>query len=181
MNEITEAATSGARKTTIFGIIVMILGVLALLSPSVTGLTIATAVGFLVVTAGILRMIWAFGAGSLGGGLVVFAIGALTLLCGIALVSHPMFASGLLTFLLIGYFILDGIFELVVAFKIKPATGWGFVLVGGIVSIVLGIMMWRQFPIAGAWAIGVLLGIKLIFVGLIMVTAGSAIKSLARD
>jgi uncharacterized membrane protein HdeD (DUF308 family) len=54
-------------------------------------------------------------------------------------------------------------------------------LFGGIVSILLGIMMWRQFPLAGAWAIGILLGIKLFFVGLIMVTTGSTLRSLAKD
>jgi uncharacterized membrane protein HdeD (DUF308 family) len=180
MSELAQAAETGGKNTTILGVITIILGILAILAPGATGLSVAMMVGFLVVIAGIVRMMWAFRADTLGGGVLVFAIGVLTLLAGIALIGNPLFASGLVTFLLMGYFILDGIFELVAAFKIRPRSGWGFMLFGGIVSILLGIMMWRQFPLAGAWAIGILLGIKLFFVGLIMVTTGSTLRSLGK-
>ena len=50
---------------------------------------------------------------------------------------------------------------------------------GGAISIVLGIMIWRQFPLSGVWAIGVLLGIKLLFGGMIMVSAGSTVRAAA--
>jgi uncharacterized membrane protein HdeD (DUF308 family) len=70
----------------------------------------------LVVAGGIVRMIWAFKAGSLGKGWLRFAIGGLTLLCGIALVANPLFASGTLTIMLAAYFVVDGVFEIVVGF-----------------------------------------------------------------
>jgi uncharacterized membrane protein HdeD (DUF308 family) len=50
---------------------------------------------------------------------------------------------------------------------------------GGIVSILLGFMIWGQFPLSGPYALGILLGIKLFFVGLIMVTGGSTLRALA--
>jgi uncharacterized membrane protein HdeD (DUF308 family) len=50
----------------------------------------------------------------------------------------------------------------------------------GVSAIILGMMIWRQFPLSGLWAVGILLGIKLFFIGLIMVTAGSAIRSIAK-
>jgi uncharacterized membrane protein HdeD (DUF308 family) len=53
-------------------------------------------------------------------------------------------------------------------------------LFGGIVSVLLGIMIWAQFPLSGVWAIGILLGIKLFFVGLIMLVGGSAMRSMAK-
>jgi len=126
------------------------------------------------------RLIWAFQAGSLGRGLLMFAIGLLTLLAGLALLAHPLFASGVLTIMLAFYFILDGIGEIAAGIKVRPADGWGWMLFGGIVSIWLGLMIWGQFPLSGMWAIGILLGIKLFFVGLIMVTAGSAVKALTK-
>jgi uncharacterized membrane protein HdeD (DUF308 family) len=49
------------------------------------------------------------------------------------------------------------------------------------VSIWLGIIIRRQFPLSGVWAIGILLGIKLFFVGLIMVTGGSVVRSMAKE
>ena len=51
----------------------------------------------------------------------------------------------------------------------------------GIVSIWLGIIIWGQFPLSGVWAIGILLGIKLFFVGLIMLKGGSAVRSMAKE
>jgi len=175
MNEFAEAAKAGGRNTTIFGVIAIMLGLLAMLTPGLTGISVVLIVGVFVVAGGIVRMIWAFQAGSLGKGLLMFAIGGLTLLCGLALVANPLFATGFLTIVLAAYFIIDGIFETVGGSRLRPEPGWGWMLFGGIVSILLGLMIWAQFPLSGAWAIGILLGIKLFFVGLIMVTGGSSL------
>ena len=181
MNEFTDAAKAGGNRMTIFGVIAIILGMLAMLAPGLTGMSVAILVGVIVLVGGIVRIIWAFQAGSLGKGLLMFAIGGLTLLCGIALVANPLFASGVLTIMLAVYFILDGICEIAAASRLRPAAGWGWMLFGGIVSILLGLMIWSQFPLSGVWAIGILLGIKLFFVGLIMVTGGSMVRSAAAE
>ena len=74
------------------------------------------------------------------------------------------------------YFLVDGLTEAVAGLQLRPASGWGWLLFSGVVSVLFGIMVWQQYPLAGAWAIGVLLGIKLFMVGLVMVTVGSAPK-----
>ena len=180
MTEFINAAKAGGKKMTIFGVIAIILGILCLLAPGLTGISALTIIGLLVLVAGIVRVIWAFQAGSFGRGLLMFAIGGLTLLCGIALLANPLFASGVLTVMLAVYFIFDGISEIVGGIRQRPESGWGWMLFGGIVSIWLGIIIWRQFPLSGVWAIGILLGIKLFLVGLIMVTGGSAVRSVAK-
>ncbi len=86
----------------------------------------------------------------------------------------------ILTIMLVVYFVLDGIFEVVAGLKRRPGSGWGWMLFGGIVSILLGAVIWSQFPLSGIWAIGILLGIKLFFVGLIMLKGGSAVRSMAK-
>jgi uncharacterized membrane protein HdeD (DUF308 family) len=179
MNELKEAAKAKGANMTIFGVIAIILGMLAMLAPGLTGASVVTLVGLLVLAAGLVRMIWAFSAGSFGKGLFAFATGGLTLLCGIVLVVNPLFASGVLTILLAVYFIFDGISEISTGIWLRPESGWGWMLFGGIVSILLGTMIWAQFPLSGVYAIGILLGIKLFFVGLIMITVGSAIRSMA--
>jgi uncharacterized membrane protein HdeD (DUF308 family) len=180
MNEFQEAAKAGGKNMTFFGVIAIILGILSMMMPGLTGVSVVYLLGVIVLVAGIVRMIWAFQAGSLGRGLLMFAIGLLTLLAGFALLAHPLFASGVLTIMLAVYFILDGIGEIAAGIKVRPADGWGWLLFGGIVSILLGLMIWRQFPLSGLWAVGILLGIKLFFIGLIMVTAGSAVRSIAK-
>ena len=180
MSELADAAKTGGKNMTILGGIAIALGLFAMLAPGITGLSIALIVGLLVVAGGIVRMIWAFQAGSFGKGLLMFAIGGLTLLCGVALVANPLFASGVMTIVLAIYFVVDGIVEIAAGFQQRPASGSGWMIFGGIVSILLGIMIWRQFPLSGAWAIGVLLGIKLFFVGLMMITGGSVVRSAVR-
>jgi uncharacterized membrane protein HdeD (DUF308 family) len=54
-------------------------------------------------------------------------------------------------------------------------------LFAGIVSVALGALIWRQVPLSGLVAIGVLLGIKLLFVGLLMTTVGSTVRTLGRS
>jgi uncharacterized membrane protein HdeD (DUF308 family) len=181
MNELADTVKAGGRNMTIFGVIAIVLGIFAMLAPGQTGISVVLLVGGFVIAGGIVRMIWAFQAGSLGKGLLMFAIGGLTLLCGLALVAHPLFASGVLTIVLAAYFVVDGIFEIAAAFQLRPEPGWGWMLFGGIVSVLLGIMIWQQFPLSGAWAIGILLGIKLFLVGLIMITGGSVVRSAAQE
>lgn len=180
MNEFADAAKAGGNRMTLFGVIAIILGILAMMAPVLTGMWVIILVGVLVLIGGIVRIIWAFQAGSLGKGLPMFAIGGLTLLCGIVLLAHPLFASGVLTILLALYFVLDGISEIVASVRLRPGSGWGWMLFAGIVSIWLGLIIWGQFPLSGVWAIGILLGIKLFFVGLIMLKGGSAVRSMAK-
>ena len=169
------------KHATTFGVIAIILGILAMLAPGLTGFSILTFLGIIVLVGGIVRMLWAFKADSLGKGIWVFVIGLLTLLAGIALLANPVFAAGMLTIMLVIYFILDGIFELLAGFQMRPASGSGWLIFGGIISVLLGIMLWRQYPLSGPMALGILVGIKLFFVGLIMVTGGSAIKKIANE
>ncbi len=181
MNEFTEAAKAGGKKMTVFGVIAILLGILAMLTPAVVGTSVLLFLGVIVLVAGIVRIFWAFGSGSIGKGLLMFALGVLTLLCGIGLIANPLFASGVLTVILAVYFVLDGLAEIVAAIKQKGRPGGVWMLLGGIVSILLAVVIWRQFPLSGIWAVGILLGIKLFFIGLIMVTGGSTLRQIAKS
>lgn len=176
----SEFADTG-KGMTFLGVIAVILGILAMLAPGLTGVSVTFLIGILVIAGGIIRMIWSFKMGSFGKGVLMFGIGLLTLVCGIALVANPLFASGVMAIVLAIYFIADGIFEISGSFLLRPVSGWGWMLFGGIVSIVLGIMIWRQFPLSGAWAIGTLLGIKLFFIGIFIITTGTAVKALSKS
>lgn len=181
MNEFSKAMKQGGTSMSVFGVIAIILGILCMLAPGLTGLSIAVFVGMMVLIGGVVRVLWAFRAGSFGRGLLSFAIGALTVICGLMLVTDPLLASGFLTVMLAIYFIVDGIVEIAAGSQARPAPGSGWLIFGGILSLLLGIMIWAQFPLSGAWAIGVLLGIKLFLVGLIMVTGGAAVKEAAKS
>ena len=108
-------------------------------------------------------------------------LAALTLICGGAIIANPLLGAGVLTMLLVVYFIADGAIEIGASFDIGIGNGGGWLLFGGIVSVLLGCMMWGQYPLSGAYAMGLFLGIKLFFIGLIMITGGSSLKRAVED
>ena len=180
MGNLADNIAAGGKRMTVFGVIAIVLGVLAMMAPLLTGISIVFLLGGLVAVSGALRMVWAFRSGSIGRGLWMFAIGSLTLVCGAAMLANPLFGSAVMTILLAVYFLVDGIAEIAVgAGRMKEGGGW--LVFGGVVSIVLGVLIWRQYPLSGAWAMGILIGIKLFFVGLTMLVGGSAVRSFAAN
>ena len=159
----------------LMGWLSIIFGVLAIVMPWIAGQSILLLIGVLVMAAGIMRMIWAFQAGSLGKGILVFLIGVLTLLAGVAVIANPLMSSAVLTIMLAVYFLVDGFSELFAAFSVQEGKGW--LLFDAVVTILLGIMIFTGFPLAGTVAIGVFLGIKLVFAGVTMLTIRAAAKS----
>lgn len=177
MIERTDVVRRGSTRIRILGVVSMILGILAMLAPGLTGFSVLLFLGIIVIVAGIVQIFWATKADASSKKYLSMIIGILTLICGILLTANPLFASGVLTVLLALYFIIDGLFEIVASLQRKPVEGWGLLMFGGIVSLILGLLIWRQFPLAGVWAMGILIGIKLFLIGLIMVTVGSIWRS----
>ena len=180
MND-TADIKAGGNRMMIFGILAIILGMFCFMAPGLTGLSVITIVGVLVLAAGIVRIIWAFSAGTLSHGMWAFVMGGLMMLCGAVLLANPLLASGILTILLAAYFIADGIAEIAAGLRMKTVPGSGWLLFSGIVSFILGLMIWRQYPLSGVYAIGILLGIKLVFSGLIMITGGSVVRAAVKS
>jgi uncharacterized membrane protein HdeD (DUF308 family) len=179
-NELSQAIGTGGKRAMVLGVIAIILGLLAMSAPAITGLSIAILLGVVVTTGGVLRMIWAFQARSVGLGLLRFVLGALTLICGFAMLANPLFASGVLTILLSAYLFADGLSEMAAGLGLGFGNGGGWLLFAGVISIVMGGMIWAQYPLSGAWAMGILLGIKLIFIGLIMIMGGTAARAISK-
>jgi uncharacterized membrane protein HdeD (DUF308 family) len=171
-----------AGLTIVMGVIVLITGILAIGSPFIAGLSVALAVGILLIIGGVGQVIFAIPtfAISVGTGLVSTIIGVLSVLVGGYMLANPDVALATLTVFLAAYFIVSGIFEAVLSLQARPASGWGWSLFSGIVSVILGIMIWSEFPVSGAWAVGILVGIRLIFGGITLIMFGSAARGVAK-
>jgi uncharacterized membrane protein HdeD (DUF308 family) len=176
---VAKAVKKDSTTLMILGIVTIVLGVVAMSAPLMAGAVAVMMIGFLLIGGGIMRTIFAFKCKSWGKGILVFLLGLLTLVAGIYVVSRPGAALVTFTLFLAAYFVVDGIFEIIEAFDLKPIQGWGWMLFGGIVSILLGLMIWKQWPLSGAWAVGILVGIKLIFAGFAMTGIGAAGRGIA--
>jgi uncharacterized membrane protein HdeD (DUF308 family) len=162
------------------GVLTVITGFLALVAPLVAGLSVALAVGVLLIVAGVSRLFLAFRMGSFGHGLLVFLIGLLSIVAGGYMIGRPGMALVTLTLFLAAYFLVEGIFEIIWAFRLRPIKGWGWTLFSGIVALALGIMIWRQFPVSGVWAVGTLVGVSMIIGGASLASVCAAARSAAK-
>ena len=115
----------------------------------------------------------------IGKGILCFLLGGLTVVAGGLMLARPVFAIMSLTVLLAAYFIVSGIFEVIAGLQARPAHGWGWLLTAGIVTLLLGGMIWNQFPLSGAWAVGVLFGIRLMMSGWWLIAIGRSVRTVA--
>jgi uncharacterized membrane protein HdeD (DUF308 family) len=169
-----------ARLAVIMGVIMVICGILAILSPLAAGASVMMFVGILLAIGGIAQCVLAFQAGAFSKGFLIFVAGALTAIVGFYLINKPLSGLAVIAFFLAVYFIVTGIFELVGAFQVRPAEGWGWMLFNGIVTLLLGIMIWSQFPLSGAWAVGILFGVKLLLSGTSLIVIGRSVRGAAK-
>lgn len=160
----------------VMGIVAIVLGALAMLAPLFTGMAIVMLIGIAVLIGGIARMVWAFKAGSVGRGIFMFLIGVLTFLGGGIMLANPILGAGMLTILLAVYLVMDGFVEIAAGLSGAVEQGRGFLIFAGVVSLILGVLIWRQFPLSGPWALGIFLGIKLFMIGIAMLMVRRAVQ-----
>jgi uncharacterized membrane protein HdeD (DUF308 family) len=158
------------------GVILIIAGTMALLSPLTAGSSGTIMVGVLLVIGGIGQCILAFKAGAFSRGLLTFIVGLLMTIAGSYMATQPVVGLASPTMILVIYLVVAAFFELIMAFQIRPSEGWGSVLINGIVTLLLGIMLWRQVPLSGAWAISIVFGVKMILSGWLLVYIGITAK-----
>jgi len=176
-----DGIKKNARLAVIVGILMLICGILAIGSPMVAGMSVTVVVGVMLMIGGISECFLAFQAGAFGKGLLIFIMGALTAVAGFFLFNQPLAGLASITLFLAAYFVVTGISELIGAFQIRPAEGWGVMLFSGILTVLLGVMLWKQFPVSGAWAVGVLFGIKLVVSGWTLIFLGRGVKGAAKE
>lgn len=174
-----DGIKENAKLAVISGVILIIAGTFAVMSPLVVGLSITIMVGVSLVIGGVGQCFLALKSGAFGRGLLTLVVGAMMVIAGVFMMTQPVAGLASITLLLVAYLVAAGLAELLVALQLRPADGWGLMLFNGIVTLLLGVMLWRQFPLSGAWAIGVLFGIKMIFSGWALVFIGRNVKHAA--
>ena len=163
-----------------FGVLTVIAGVFAIGAPLASGLGVTIFIGVALAIGGGARIIAAFGADSFGQGALAFIGGLLGAVAGVILATRPGLGLATLTLLIGSYLLVDGIANAVLAFRVRPGQGWGWILFSGIVTVLLGILLLAEWPLSGTWALGTLIGVNLLFSGSAMISIGSAARRLTK-
>ena len=147
------------------GIIFILGGIFAIAAPFVAGLTVALVFSIVLVWLGIMAIIQAFGTKNWGGFIWELLIGLILLIGGIATWVNPVLAALSLTIVVGAVFLAKGVIQAVMAFRMRPHSGWGWMLTAGILSAIVGLIILLQWPLSTTYALGYLAGISLIFSG----------------
>jgi uncharacterized membrane protein HdeD (DUF308 family) len=154
------------------GIVVALLGLLAILAPFVTGIGLSITLGVLLVVGALAHVAHAFSARGWTGSLWQIVLGVVYAVAGVSLLVNPVLGLTTLTLLLIGYLAASGIVELVIGVKMRPDSQWGLFVASGAVSLVLAGLLWAGFPGNVVWAVGLLVGIHLLTTGATLAAVG---------
>jgi uncharacterized membrane protein HdeD (DUF308 family) len=141
--------------------------------------TISTALvfGFFLLGAGVFYLAGAFFTRGWGGFFLSLLAGVLHLAAGVIILNHPFEAVVLYTLLMAVFFFVEGLFRSIAAVA-GQFRHWGWVLCNGVVTLLLGVLIWRQWPLSGLYVVGLFLGINLIVSGASYVSLGLAARRL---
>ena len=149
------------------GIVLVVLGILAILVPPLATITFTLFLGWLFLISGIMGLITTFWARHSPGFWWSLLSAVLAIAAGIVLLVEPLRGAVTLTLLLIVFFIIEGVLSIMYAFEHKKDLSgrWGWMLVSGIIDLILAAIILIGLPGTAAWALGLLVGINMLFGG----------------
>ena len=159
------------------GVIISLLGVGAIVVPQIATLAIDIFIGWILIMAGIIRGITLFRSRSLPGTILSVLGALLAIVLGVLLIAKPAEGVLTLTMVLVALFIFQGVFSILIALQFrKHVRSWGWTMVSGIIDLFLAYLIMRGWPDTASWAIGLLVGINMLFVGVALISNAIAAK-----
>ncbi|HYK51875.1 MAG TPA: HdeD family acid-resistance protein [Terriglobales bacterium] len=159
------------------GIVLILLGTIALVIMPVTTIATVMVLGWLMVFSGVIEAIHAFQVRGWRGELLHLVAGLLGIVLGLLVVTHPLAGAIVWTMLIASFFLVVGTFRLVAAIRMR-FLNWGWTAFDGAVTLLLGIILWTNWPWSGLWFLGLSVGISLILRGWAHVMLALALRGL---
>jgi uncharacterized membrane protein HdeD (DUF308 family) len=149
-----------------FGVLLIVLGMLAVGSPFLAAVAVNAVIGWMIVLAGIIHLTLALRIHGAGSMIWKLLVGVAYVCFGMYVILHPVLGVISLTLLLASLFLVEGILDIVLYVKTRQLHGSSWMLIDGVVTLLLALMIYMQWPSSAAWTIGTLVGISMIFSGI---------------
>ena len=159
-------------------ILMIVAGMIAIAAPAIAGVVIVYVVAWTAIFDGGFQIVYAFRAQRGGRMILELILGLLYVVAGVYILMHPARGLLALTLVIACFLLIYGVFALVLAFQMRPISGWGWVLFDAIVTILLGVLIWAHWPYNSEWVIGTLVGISFIVSGVSRLMLSMAVRRL---
>ncbi len=167
---------AGSTASILWGVVLVVLGVLAVGSPLLAAVAVESAIAWLIVFAGGVHIVLAFRSHGAGSMIWRLLVGLAYVAFGGYLLFRPLLGVASLTLLLAALFVIEGVLDLILYSKMRALHGSSWVLIDGVITLLLGLMIYMQWPSSALWAIGLLVGISMMISGLSRVAMSLAIR-----
>ena len=151
------------------GTVLVVLGLLAIIVPAIASLAVAIVLGWLFLVSGLVGLVTTFMMRNLPGFWWSLLSGLLGIAAGVVLIGWPVSGVLSLTLVLIVFFLVEGFASIMYALEHRGSGRWGWMLASGIVDLVLAAIILAGLPGTAAWAIGLIVGINMLFGGMSMI------------
>ncbi|MFY9683126.1 MAG: DUF308 domain-containing protein [Candidatus Sulfotelmatobacter sp.] len=174
-----EMVRQASTVSILWGVLLIVFGMVAVGLPFLAAVAINALVAWLIILAGVVHLVLAFRAHGAGSMIWKLLVGVAYLCFGGYVIVHPVLGVASLTLLLAILFLVEGVLDIILFFKMRAMQGAGWVLMDGIVTLLLGGLIYLQWPSSLAWAIGTLVGISMIFSGVARIMMSLAVRNVA--
>jgi uncharacterized membrane protein HdeD (DUF308 family) len=161
------------------GVLFIVLGIFAIAEPFAAGLGVTLLVGWLLVIGAVAHFIAAFKGGGAKHVVLQLLVGIVYLIGGLYFLTHTIMGVGTLTLLLSGVILAEGVLEILAYFRLRNMHAASWLLINGVVTLLLGGLIWFHWPSSSVWAIGTLVGVNLLMTGISRLMLGLAARKLA--
>ena len=163
------------------GVVYLFAGLVALGSVVMATVASVFLVGVMMIIAGIAEVVSAFQVKSWGKFLLWALLGVLYIVAGLVTFQNPLLAAALLTLILGASLVASGIMRIILAFSMKRESPWIWVLLSGVITLLLGLLIWAHWPVSSLYILGVFLGIDLIMAGAAWIGLGFGLHRTAES
>ena len=162
----------------VWGVALIVFGMLAIGSPLAAAVAVSVVISWLIILAGVVHLALAFSTHGAGGFIWKLLVGLAYVFFGSYLIMHPLLGVASLTLVLASLFLLEGILDIILFAQIRPLRGSSWVLLDGIITLLLGLLIYIHWPSSSLWAIGTLVGVSMVISGVTRVMLSLAVRKL---
>ena len=173
-----RSTRSASGWSIVWGILMLICGVLAIAMPLASSIGIVIVLGWLILFSAVWHLIYAFQAGSAGRVIWQILLALLYAFVAVYMLMHPLMGLLSLTLVLAVFLLIEGVLEIVLYFSLRQTPNAGWLLLNGILALILGGLIWFHWPSSSVAIVGTLVGISLIFSGISRIMLSAALRQL---
>jgi len=178
---LVEALRRGRRRLMIAGVIATLAGIVAIVVPAVASVATAIFIGWILVFASAFQIADAFSVENRDRKALRLLLAVLTFLAGIYLLLAPLDGTFTLTVMLVLWFVASGVARITFGVAERGMPGAGMTILNGVLSLGLGLLIALGLPESADWAIGLLVGVDLLFAGTALIVLARSLRPLVRS